>query len=94
MIYSWSLLGSNDNKTWTKIHSVEKDTELKICEEKSFPVDTRKSFSMFKFIQDEPEPGCWYCINIKRIEFYGSMNEENSEEISIDDEVSIIGRIK
>ena len=94
-IYSWSILGSNDNKTWTKIHSVEKDQELGICEEKSFQVDKKGSFSMFKLIQDEPEPGCWYCMAISRLELYGTLSEDdNVEEASSEDEVSIIGRIK
>ena len=88
-------MGSNNNITWTKLHSAEKD-ELKICSEKSFPVDKKESFSMFKLILDEPQPGCWYCMRISKLEFYGTINE--NEEISNDstneDEVSIIGRLK
>ena len=94
-IYSWSLLGSNDNKTWTKIHSVEKNKELRDYSEKSFIVDKKGSFSMFKIIQDEPEPGCWYCMDISRIEFYGtiSSNDNSDDEFSNEDEISIIGRV-
>ena len=94
LIYSWSVLGSNDNKTWTKLHSVVKDDDLEICEEKSFHVDKKGSFSMFKLVQDEPEPGCWYCMNINRLEFYGIIDDDELEEISSEEEVSIIGRVK
>ena len=97
LIYSWSILGSNDNKTWTKLHSVRNDLELGICKEKSFQVDKKGSFSMFKIIQDEPEPGCWYCIALSKLELYGTLsdyNNDNGEEVSNEDEVSIIGRIK
>ena len=94
ILYSWSIFGSNDNKTWTKLHSVEKDKELGICKEKSFKVDKKGSYSMIKLVQDEPEPGCWYCIALSKLEFYGSINEDMAEEISSEDEVSIIGRVK
>ena len=94
IIYSWSVLGSNDNKTWTKLHSVKKNKELNYCDERSYRVDKKGSFSMFKIIQDEPEPGCWYCMDISKIEFYGSLRESNIEEITNEDEVSIIGRVK
>ena len=95
LIYSWSLLGSNDNKTWTKLHSVEKNKEFRDCTEKSFKVDKKGSFSMFKLIQDEPEPGCWYCMDISRIEFYGTMsnNDYSNDDVSNEDEISIIGRV-
>ena len=94
MIYSWSLLGSNDNKTWTKLHSVAKNKELRRCRNESFSFNEKGSFSMFKFIQDEPEPECWYCLNLNRLEFYGTLNEGAGEEIANEDEVSIIGRVK
>ena len=93
-IYSWSILGSNDNKTWTKLHSVQKEKELKECKEKSFRVDKKGTFSMFKLVQDEPEPECWYCMDISKIEFYGTLSDESVEIISNEDEVSIIGRVK
>lgn len=96
LIYSWSVLGSNDNKTWTTLHSVEKNKEVSECVEKSFRVDKKESFSMFKFIQDEPEPGCWYCMDISKLEFYGTIfeNDNSNEDISNEDEISIIGRVK
>ena len=49
---------------------------------------------MFKLVQDEPEPGCWYCIALSKLEFYGTFIDDKSEEITSEDEVSIIGRIK
>ena len=93
-IYSWSIHGSNDNKTWTKIHSVEKSEELDFCTEKSFLVDKKGSFSMFKIIQDEPQPDCWFCMDISRLEFYGTIQGDVDDEISSEDEISIIGRFK
>ena len=92
--YSWSILGSNDNKTWTKLHSVEKNKELKYCKEGSFRIDKKGSFSMFKLIQDEPEPDCWYCIALSKLEFYGTFSGGKFDEITSEDEVSIIGRLK
>ena len=49
---------------------------------------------MFKLIQDEPEPDCWYCIAISKLEFYGTFDDDEFDEISSENEVSIIGRIK
>ena len=94
LIYSWSILGSNDNRTWTKIHSVEKDKEHEDCKEKSFKVGEKGSYSMFKIVQDEPEPRCWYCMNINKLKFYGSMSESDGDVVLNDDEISIIGRVK
>ena len=93
-LYSWSLLGSNDNKTWTKLHSMKKYEDFKNCKIRSFPVDKNGSFSMFKIVQEEPEPNCWYCMVISKIEFYGSFKESNNKETTYEDEISIIGRLK
>ena len=98
LLYSWSLLGSNDNKTWTLLHSQKKNKEFDVCKEKSFQVDKNGSFSMFKLVQDEPEPGCLYCMSIGRLEFYGSFGERvfdnENDDIENEEEISIIGRIK
>ena len=96
MPYSWSVLGSNNNKTWTKIHSIEKEANLKICQEKSYRVDKKGSFSMIKLIQDESEQGCLLCLSLSKLEFYGELEEKNEEEeeTTSEDEVSIIGRVK
>ena len=93
-IYSRSILGSNDNKTWSKLHTVEKDKTFRKCEEKTFKVNEKGSYSMFKLIQDEPLPGCWFCMSISKLEFYGSSNNDKGNEIPNEDEVSIIGRLK
>ena len=91
-MYNWSLLGSNDNKTWTELHLIEKPKRFNTFEEKFFKVEDKKSYSMFKIIQNEPEPGCWFCMTISRLEFYGSIDDD--KEVSNEEEVSIIGRIK
>ena len=98
LIYSWSLYGSNDNSTWVKLHSVKSNRILEKCKEQSFQVNENENnqfFSMFKIIQDEPEPSCWYCMDIKRIEFYGSLANSYEDNIDIqdDEEISIIGKV-
>ena len=94
MLYSWSILGSNDNKTWTKLHSVEKDQDLKKCTEMSFRVDKKGFYSMFKIMQDEPHPECYLCFSINQIEFYGTIDKDIDEETSNVNEVSIVGKYK
>lgn len=97
ILYSWSLFGSNDNKTWTKLHSVEKEKEFRQCQEKSFRVDKKGSFKMFKLIQEEPDPECLFCMDIAKLEFYGSLDDDEGDiefDSSNEDEISIIGRVK
>ena len=96
-LFSFSLLGSNDNKTWTIIHKVEKDESIKRCEVKTFNINVDQSYSFIKFVMDKETPGCLRCMQINQIEFYGSLNDEfaTSFEHEEDDEtISIIGKVK
>ena len=94
LIYSWSLYGSNDNETWTLLHNVEANNYLQKCKEQSFQITNNNQFySMFKLVQEQPEPSCWFCMDIKRIEFYGTLSHASDNEIQDEEEISIIGKI-
>ena len=95
--YSWSLQGSNDNKTWVEIHRVEKDNKFYNCQNRTYDVKTDKEFSFIRIIQNEPWPGCEFCLCINKFEVYGTtVNGDYMIEKDFDDDesVSIIGKIK
>ena len=95
-LYSFSLQGSNDNKTWKVIHKVEKDDRFYICMFKTYEFPMTESFKYVRFVQESERPGCAFCMAINQIEFYGETVDSNSREIidSDDDEsVSIIGKV-
>ena len=100
-LYSFSLQGSNDNKTWQTIHKVEADTQFRRCELKTYEFDLSQPFNFIRFVMDEEYPRCPKCIQINQIELYGETitstffsyeeeegNDENEESISI------IGKVK
>ena len=98
-LYSFSLQGSNDNKTWTVIHSVEKDRMFDDCQFKTYEFPQTESFKFIRLIQDEEFPGCPKCMQINQIELYGTTTDsyffsDASEEEENDESVSIIGKIK
>ena len=98
LLYSWSLEGSNDNKTWTKIHQLEKQSDFDFGDVRSFKVDNLNKFYQYiRLKQDQPHPSCWYCIGLARMEIYGDLlTDEYSEmgdDINDNDEVSIIGKV-
>lgn len=98
-LYSYSLLASNDNKTWTVLHKVEKDKTFNYCGTKTFELEKESSaFQYFRFVLDEEWPGCPKCMQINQIELYGesvasgfSSFGDSSDE---DESISIIGRVK
>ena len=95
-IYSWSLQASHDNKTWETIHKVEKDSKFYACQNRSYDVKS-SPFEFYRIIQDEPWPGCDFCMCINKFELYGQVgnskfvltNNDEEEE----DSISIIGKI-
>ena len=95
-LFSFSLHGSNDNKTWEMIHQVHKNYDLDFCEFKTFEFPKTPNFKYIKLVLDEPRPGCENCMAINQIEFYGETSnhvfpfEDDHEE---DESVSIIGKI-
>lgn len=96
-LYSYSLLASNDNKTWTTIHKVEKDKSFYNCEIRTFDFDkATPSYTYFRLVLDEEWPGCLRCMQVNQLELYGEvvassyLSPPDGEE---DESVSIIGRI-
>ena len=98
-LYSYSLQASNDNKTWTILHKVEKDEKFYFCETKTFELKEKSSpYTYFRFVLDEEYPHCIKCMQINQIELYGetvssiySSCPDNDDE---DESISIIGRVK
>ena len=100
-LYSFSLLGSNDNRTWTVLHKVEKDTTFRYCQLKTFEIQKTQAFRFLRFVLDEEKPGCQKCMQINQIEFYGEaltspFSDFNSFEDDGENEesISIIGKVK
>ena len=95
-LFSWSVQGSHDNKTWTTIHKITKDKDLHYCSNRFFDTNTEESYEYIRLIQDEPWPGCPMCICINKFEIYGSTTESHTlyfhEEN--EDSVSIIGKLR
>ena len=94
---SWSLLGSNDNATWTTIHKVDDKTDFYHCDEVNYEINSERfePFTFFKLVQDKPYKNCWFCIELSRVELYGKLdvNDDFNDVSSNDDEVSIIGKV-
>lgn len=98
-LFSYSLLGSNDNKTWHVIHKVDKDRNFNVCQTKTFELDKKTApYVFFRFMLDEEWPGCPKCMQVNQIELYGELVSNgyiSSDESQEDEEsISIIGRIK
>jgi hypothetical protein len=100
MLYSYSLLASNDNITWTTLHKVEKDMSFDFCGTKEFELnEVSKPFTFIKFQMDQEYPGCLICMQINQIELYGNVVSSGftqfGENYDDDEEsISIIGRIR
>ena len=96
-LYSFSLHGSNDNKTWEIIHSVKAVKDFYLCKFNTYEFSITKSYRYIKLVQDEPYPNCLHCMSINQIEFYGEVvNSLFDYDVSDDDNdepVSIIGKI-
>ena len=93
-IYSWSLEGSNDNKTWSSLHKIEKNQDFYECKKISYKINSNDNYRLIRLIQDEPEPHCWYCIDLAKIELYGTLNDQSSpSNIGEEEEVSVIGKL-
>lgn len=97
-LYSWSLQTSDDNKTWTEVHKVEKDNSMRRCNEKSYKLDKEYTAKFVRLIQNDPCPGYPPCIAINKFEIFGDAisDDDNDDFVSFhddDDDVSIIGHI-
>ena len=97
-LYSFSLLGSNDNTTWKLIHRVERDKTFWRCKYMTYEFPETETFRYLKLVQNEPFPGCYFCMQLNQIDFYGELiNSDYLLDDGIPDEdetISIIGKIK
>ena len=95
-LYSWSLQGSNDNTTWKTIHSVKADRKFYDCANRVYDVEpTGETYKYIRIIQDEPWPGCNYCICLNKFELYGKVDSQlYGSDTDTDEDVSIIGKLK
>ena len=98
-LYSYSLHGSNDNKTWKVLHRVEKDTTFDYCGSKTYELpNPTTAYRYYRFVLDQEWPGCPKCMQINQIELYGQTMQslDYTDEVSNeeDETISIIGRVK
>ena len=95
-LYSFSLLGSNDNITWKHIHRIEKEREFWACKTETYDFPLTESFKYIKFELDEPYPGCPNCVQINQMELYGELIQDYSsyENDDNDESISIIGKVR
>ena len=100
LLYSFSLLASNDNKSWKTIHRAEKDMGYDYCGTKTYELkEMTAPYTYFRLALDEEWPGCPKCMQINEIEFYGetivsSASSSYTESTDDDESISIIGRIR
>ena len=97
-LYSFSLQGSNDNKTWKTIHKVEKDNNFWECKANTYELkNNNEQFMFLRILLDEQLPGCKFCMQINQIEFYGDVIDSqfagSFESDDNDESVSIIGKV-
>ena len=97
-LYSWSIQISNDNQTWTTVHSIAKDAKMRDCKEATFQFEKYYVAKYVRLIQDERCPGYPPCLAINRIDFFGTALSSGVEEEFVsyhddDEDVSIIGHI-
>ena len=98
-LYSFSLQGSNDNKTWKIIHRVEKDDTIRICQIKTYEFDMTEGFQFIRLVMDEEYPGCPKCMQLNQVELYGetiysSYYSSYEDDLDNEESISIIGKIK
>ena len=97
-LYSFSLQGSNDNKTWKTIHKVEKANYFYPCKYETYEFPETEPFRYVRLVQDASYPGCAFCMAVNQIDFYGRIvpsgefYPENDNEN--DESVSIIGKVQ
>ena len=99
VLYSFSLQGSNDNKTWKTLHSVEKPKDFWGCMHLTFQLDKPSEyFTFIRLVQNEEYPGCPYCMQVNQVELYGESTASGYTFIDAGDDndetVSIIGKVK
>ena len=96
-LYSWSLQGSHDNSTWKTLHTIDKDRTFYGCANRQYDIEAKESFEFLRIIQEQPWPGCNYCMCINKVQFYGKTVDgayQSTDEDDSDESISIIGRIQ
>ena len=97
-LYTFSLIGSNDNKTWKTIHHLEKVSDVWGCKTVTYSFEKTEGFRYIRFVQEKEYPYCPKCMQLNQFELYGetfsSPNFENLDDDENEDSVSIIGKIK
>ena len=97
-LYSFSLLGSNDNQTWKTIYYADESKErIRYCQYKTYEFERTESFKYIRFRFEKERPGCPKCLQINQIELYGELIVGNSysfENDEYDESISIIGKVK
>ena len=97
-LYSFSLLGSNDNITWKMIHNIEKETSFYYCKLYDFEFQQPQSFKYIRFVLDQSWPGCPNCMQLNQLELFGEkvdlFDDYEKLENDNDESISIIGKIK
>ena len=97
-LYSFSLLGSNDNITWTTIYQVKEDVHFYHCLFKTYEFPMTQSFRYIRIYQDQEYPKCPKCMQLNQVEFYGetvdSFYVDGIDNDETDESVSIIGKVK
>ena len=94
-LYSWSLQGSNDNLTWITLHSVQADRKFYDCANRQYDITpTGEAYKYIRIIQDQPWPGCNFCICLNKFELYGKVDMQfYDSDADADEDVSIIGKV-
>ena len=94
-LYSWSLEGSHDNRTWVTLHKVEADREFYDCRNRTYEIKPTEYYEYVRIIQNEPWPGCDLCMCINKLELYGvALDGHFIDSDENEDSISIIGKIK
>ena len=97
-LYSYSLHGSNDNKTWKVLFKKEKFNEFSYCEVKIFELKKMSEpFKYIRFMLDQEYPNCLKLLMINQIDVFGetisSEFMDYSDSTEDEESVSIIGRV-
>lgn len=98
-LYSWKLQISEDNKTWTDVHKIEKDDDMRLCNEKTYKLDKEYTSKYVRLIQTDACPGNPPCLALNRFDLLGDViNDDGLSDGFVsfhddDDDVSIIGHI-
>ena len=97
-MYSYSLQGSNDNKTWKVLFKIEKDRDFGYCQTKTF--ELKEKTEPLKFVRlmlDQEYPNCRKCMQINQFDLFGeaisSKFMDFSDSPEDEESVSIIGRV-